>query len=220
MTEVVGDGKTRILIVEDDFDTREVIADHLRAHGYEVDMAANGAIALEKALIRRPDVVLFDLAMPVTDGPTFVEELRGLVQPVPVLVAMSGLRGAREWCAMNGVPLFLRKPFGGSTLRRAAIDAVGIAAQTPSDPPPTRPSLHTACVVAVGTITESAAREQLPQSLQRVRIVVVEPGELAQLLDELVPYLLLVDDSDAHTRVRSLAVERGIPVLVRPSAPA
>src|SRR5438552_1482246 len=114
----------RILVVEDDADCREAIVEQLAEQGFDVDAAANGAVALEKALIRRPDVVLFDFAMPVTDGPTLVDELRSLVQPVPVLVAISGLGSARRWCAEHGVQLFLDKPFGEGTLRRAALSAV------------------------------------------------------------------------------------------------
>jgi CheY-like chemotaxis protein len=63
-----------ILLVEDDVDIRELLADLLRDEGYVVAEAANGAIALDALRAdRRPrfDVILLDLMMPVMDGVEF-----------------------------------------------------------------------------------------------------------------------------------------------------
>jgi CheY-like chemotaxis protein len=63
-----------VLLVEDDRDIRELLADLLRDEGYVVVEAANGAVALE-ALRADPspriDVILLDLMMPVMDGVEF-----------------------------------------------------------------------------------------------------------------------------------------------------
>lgn len=209
-------GSARILVVEDDADCRDSIVEQLAEQGYEVDAASNGAVALEKALIRRPDVVMFDFAMPVTDGPTLVDELRSLVTPMPVLVAISGLVAARQWCAENGVRIFLDKPFGESTLRRTAVSAVDLLTKFEPPPKSSRPSIHTACVVAVGAIEEDAVRGLLPRSLRQVRVVIVESIEEAEkMLDEIVPHVLIVEGTAAHARLRALATERGIPLLFR-----
>jgi CheY-like chemotaxis protein len=64
----------RVLVVDDDFDVRNVMSILLRAEGYEVVTAANGQEALE-CLQRgaRPDLILLDLMMPVMDGWQFLQ---------------------------------------------------------------------------------------------------------------------------------------------------
>jgi CheY-like chemotaxis protein len=66
-----------VLLVEDDKDIRELLADLLRDEGYVVVEAANGAVALDALRAYqhpRIDVILLDLMMPVMDG----IEFRGL----------------------------------------------------------------------------------------------------------------------------------------------
>jgi CheY-like chemotaxis protein len=63
-----------VMLVEDDKDIRELLADLLRDEGYTVAVAANGAVALEALRAEaKPhvDVILLDLMMPVMDGTEF-----------------------------------------------------------------------------------------------------------------------------------------------------
>jgi hypothetical protein len=60
-----------VLVVEDDPDIRDFVADALSIDGYAVLTAGNGLEALRLLDEQRPDVVLLDLRMPVMDGPTF-----------------------------------------------------------------------------------------------------------------------------------------------------
>lgn len=65
-----------ILLVDDDFDIRETLAELLRDRGYEVTTAAHGQEALD--ILRtpmRPCLILLDLMMPVMDGYQFLDEL-------------------------------------------------------------------------------------------------------------------------------------------------
>jgi len=65
-----------VLVVEDDRDLRESLADALRLEGYEVVCAEHGEAALPHlATGARPFVILLDLMMPVMDGWTFRQEL-------------------------------------------------------------------------------------------------------------------------------------------------
>ncbi|MCA9667766.1 MAG: response regulator [Myxococcales bacterium] len=88
----------RVLIVEDDEDTRTLMRRTVEGIGHEVIEAENGQVALDKldALGGRPDIVLLDLMMPVMDGFTFLGRLRE--QPryddMPVVVVT-----AREFAA-------------------------------------------------------------------------------------------------------------------------
>lgn len=63
----------RILIIEDELPLREAFALLLEAEGYEVAVAENGRIGLEKVETFRPDVVLLDLLMPVMNGMDFLK---------------------------------------------------------------------------------------------------------------------------------------------------
>jgi CheY-like chemotaxis protein len=59
----------QILVVEDDSDIREDLAELLRDEGYRVTTAGNGAEALEQLRSQRtPCLILLDLMMPVMDG--------------------------------------------------------------------------------------------------------------------------------------------------------
>lgn len=73
--EVVG---LRVLIVEDEEDTRELLRDILVGCGVEVEVAGSVAEATEKFRATRPELVISDIGMPKEDGFTFVRWLREL----------------------------------------------------------------------------------------------------------------------------------------------
>jgi DNA-binding response OmpR family regulator len=58
----------RILVVEDDPIGRKMLSDYLRAHGYDVSVAVNGAEGVAKAASERPDLVVCDVALPKKSG--------------------------------------------------------------------------------------------------------------------------------------------------------
>ena len=102
-----------VLVVDDDQNSREGIAEFLVGAGYRVSEAADGPEALGKALRRRPDIVLLDLAIPKVDGWTVARTLKadpGLAQ-VPV-VAFSGFDypSERSRAQAAGCDAFLAKP--------------------------------------------------------------------------------------------------------------
>lgn len=66
----------RILIVEDEPDIREAIAEAIEQAGFVVSTAENGATGLRLALNEHPDLILLDIIMPIMDGHTFLEKLR------------------------------------------------------------------------------------------------------------------------------------------------
>jgi CheY-like chemotaxis protein len=87
-----------VLIIEDDEDIAESLADVLGARGYHVAVAANGKDAIERirATAIRPDVILLDLLMPVMDGIGFLEARAAepLLATVPVII-ITAQPGAR-----------------------------------------------------------------------------------------------------------------------------
>ncbi len=66
----------RILVVEDEPNIREVITLYLRRAGYEVDVAGDGAAALESLAARMPDLVVLDLMLPQVGGLEIARWLR------------------------------------------------------------------------------------------------------------------------------------------------
>jgi CheY-like chemotaxis protein len=63
----------RILIVEDELPLREAFAFLLQSEGYEVEVAENGKVGLEKLKSFHPDIILLDLLMPVMNGIEFLK---------------------------------------------------------------------------------------------------------------------------------------------------
>jgi len=81
----------RVLLVDDDEDSRELCAEYLGAAGFEVLQAADGAAAVETAIRRKPDLVVMDLAMPIMGGLEAVERLKHdtRTRAIPVIVLSS-----------------------------------------------------------------------------------------------------------------------------------
>lgn len=102
----------RVLVAEDDPDTRDTLAEVLRLAGFEVVPAANGEEALS-VLMRppQPDVVVLDVSMPSVDGPTFLAARAGISEAaarIPVVVVSGEQQRA---FSMKGVSAVFEKPF-------------------------------------------------------------------------------------------------------------
>jgi signal transduction histidine kinase/CheY-like chemotaxis protein len=80
--------RRNVLLVEDDADTRALMARDLTSAGWEVVEAENGQVALDKMPASDPDMVVLDLMMPVMDGFGFLREMRANPkwQDIPVVV--------------------------------------------------------------------------------------------------------------------------------------
>ena len=104
----------RVLIIDDDRDTRTSLEDVLGLEGFEVSSVAGGAAGLEAAERERPDVLLVDVVMPEMSGLEFLREQqsRPSIADIPV-VLMTGLPLARLGSVKVTV---LLKPFDLPTL--------------------------------------------------------------------------------------------------------
>ena len=106
----------RILFVEDDTDTRRLVARNLEAHGYEVEAAPDGATALARWEARRPDLVLLDLGLPDMDGVSIIRHVRREAN-TPILVLSARGREEQKVDALDhGADDYVTKPFGMSEL--------------------------------------------------------------------------------------------------------
>jgi CheY-like chemotaxis protein len=101
-----------VLIVEDQADLRETLADLLVLEGYRVATATNGQEALDHLRSHvPPQVILLDLRMPVMNGWTFLQEQQQspALAPIPVVV-ISGEAQVADKAAALGAADHLTKP--------------------------------------------------------------------------------------------------------------
>lgn len=98
-----------VLIVEDNCDLRETLADYLTLEGFETALAGNGEEALARLnAMDAPCIVLLDLMMPVMDGAEFLQAVRTSPRFSRLPVA---LMTASPPSMDIGADRFLRKPF-------------------------------------------------------------------------------------------------------------
>ena len=127
----------KILLAEDYPDNRTITLAYLQDTPYRIEIAENGAIALEKFIAGQFDLVLMDRQMPVMDGLTATRAIRAWEQanqraPVPILaLTATALRGDREKCLAAGCTAYLTKPIKQDVLLQAIKDQSVIARPQP-----------------------------------------------------------------------------------------
>jgi DNA-binding response OmpR family regulator len=102
----------KILIVDDDKELRAHLADILGGAGYEVDAAASGPEAIERAIDTDFDLVLLDLMMPKMSGVDVLQELRKVAPRARIimLTAFATVENAVD-VIKRGASDYLMKPF-------------------------------------------------------------------------------------------------------------
>ena len=114
-------GPASILLVEDNVDAAEALAELLRLWGHEVEVAHDGADAVRVAQERRPDVVLLDIGLPGMDGYQVAGALRSLPDlHGALIVALTGYgqESDRQRSRQAGFDNHLVKPVDLEELRR------------------------------------------------------------------------------------------------------
>jgi two-component system, chemotaxis family, chemotaxis protein CheY len=103
-------GDNPILVVEDDVSILDMVLQILRAEGYPVVGAKNGAEGLAQCDRRAPSLILLDMRMPRMDGWEFAAALRerGIASPVVVMTAADN---AKRWADEVGADGYVVKPF-------------------------------------------------------------------------------------------------------------
>ena len=108
----------RVLVVEDQDDLREVVAETLREESFAVDESADGEEGLYKALNWDYDIVVLDVMMPVMDGVEATLKIRAIESaaqasgtgcPIIALTA-NAQKDDRDRCIDAGMDDFLTKP--------------------------------------------------------------------------------------------------------------
>ena len=105
--------KKRVLIVEDNMDTFELVHFVLEKNNYETLLAVNGRDGVNAAIKQKPDLIIMDLSMPEMDGWTATNLIKknSELKSVPLIVLTAHtLPGDRQRAMDAGCDEYITKP--------------------------------------------------------------------------------------------------------------
>jgi two-component system, OmpR family, KDP operon response regulator KdpE len=152
----------RILVVDDEPQIRRALKTALTGHGYDVEVAEDGAAALTAIPTWAPDAIVLDLMMPGVDGFEVVRQTRTWSQVPIVVLSARGEERAKVEALDLGADDYLTKPFGIDELLarlRAVLRRTG-APQSPR--------------ITVGDVTIDVARHVVTKGGEEVHLTPTE----------------------------------------------
>ncbi len=158
----------RVLVVEDERDLANAIARGLRRDGLAVDIALDGAAAIEKAAVHPYDIVVLDRDLPAVHGDDVCRELiaAGLDCRILMLTAAGAVNDRIDGLDI-GADDYLAKPFDFGELR-ARIRALGRRAR-----PATQPVIERGGLL-LDPARRRAERDERPLDLTRKEFAVLQ----------------------------------------------
>jgi len=207
---------SRVLIVEDEPDIRELVVHHLKREGYQVSVAASGEEALRQVQASPPDLVLLDLMMPAMNGLEVCRRLRQdpLTASLPiVMLTAKGDEVDRVLGLELGADDYVVKPFSPKELL-ARVRAV-LRRSLPA--PGASPTTLGALTIDPGTHTVLVGDEVLaltPKEFDLLRALVEARGRVLSrefLLDRVWGYSRAseIESRTVDVHVRRLRVKLG-----------
>ena len=159
----------RVLVVEDEEPLADAVARGLRREGMAVDVAYDGELGLEKAMVTRYDVLVLDRDLPGRSGDDICRRLagEGSLTRVLMLTAAGGLADRVAGLEL-GADDYLSKPFAFAELV-ARVRALGRRAT-----PPAPPVLHGPGGLSLDPAKRSSARNGVELDLTRKELGVLE----------------------------------------------
>lgn len=108
-----------LLVIEDEHSLAKVLQMRLEIEGFEVEIAYDGAEAMRMIDLRRPDLVVCDLMMPVMDGLEVTRAIKSdpALRSIPILI-LTALKSAKHTAELEkaGADAFATKPYDGKEL--------------------------------------------------------------------------------------------------------
>jgi two-component system, cell cycle response regulator DivK len=111
--EIKNPVQRKILVVEDNQDSRELVVKILKRKGYQMVEAADGEEALAKALSEKPHLILMDISIPKIDGAEVTRRLKNMedFQNIPIVALTAhAMKGDREKMLEVGFEGYISKP--------------------------------------------------------------------------------------------------------------
>ena len=207
---------SRVLIVEDEPDIRELVVHHLKREGYQVSAASSGEEALRQVQAAPPDLVLLDLMMPAMDGLEVCRRLRQdpatAMLPIVMLTA-KGDEVDRVLGLEIGADDYIVKPFSPKEL----LARVRAVLRRSRAAPGAAPLKVGALVMDLGTHTASVGGEPLtltPKEFDLLRALVEARSRVLSrefLLDRVWGYSRAseIESRTVDVHVRRLRVKLG-----------
>lgn len=150
--------RQRILVVEDDPAVRNLVTTALDLHGYDVEKAETGELAVMEAASRNPDLIMLDLGLPDIDGVEVISKVRGW-SAVPIIVISARTEDSDKIGALDaGADDYLTKPFSveellarvRASLRRSGMAGAGAAESSTFDNGPLHIDFAAGCATLAG----------------------------------------------------------------------
>ncbi len=207
---------SRVLIVEDEPDIRELVVHHLKREGYQVSAASSGEEALRQVQAAPPDLVILDLMMPAMDGLEVCRRLRQDPATASLPIVMLTAKGDEVDRVLGleiGADDYVVKPFSPKELL-ARVRAV-LRRSRPA--PGAAPLRLGALVMDLGTHMVSVGGEALtltPKEFDFLRALVEARGRVLSrefLLDRVWGYSRAseIESRTVDVHVRRLRVKLG-----------
>jgi two-component system KDP operon response regulator KdpE len=155
---------TRVLVVDDEPQLRRALDINLRIREYDVDLAATGEEALQKAAQRRPDLIILDLGLPGIDGIDVIRGLRGWTDIPIIVLTVRDMESAKILALDAGADDYITKPFALGELLARVRAALRRAAPPGDDEP----------VVSTESFTVDLAAKQIRTADQPTRLTPTE----------------------------------------------
>jgi CheY-like chemotaxis protein len=124
----------KILVIEDDVDLMRLISQMLKSAGFQVIQAYGGEDAFRKLKLRRPDLILTDLAMPKMSGVEIIQEVKNDpdTRDIPcVAVTAFTWDNIAQSASQVGCDSFVAKPFNAVRLLKEVAKYVPLPGKMP-----------------------------------------------------------------------------------------
>lgn len=150
--------RPHILVVEDDPAVRNLVTTALDLHGYDVEKAETGELAIMEAASCNPDLIMLDLGLPDIDGVEVITKIRGW-SAVPIIVISARIEDSDKIGALDaGADDYLTKPFSveellarvRASLRRSGMAGAGAAESSTFDNGPLHIDFAAGCATLAG----------------------------------------------------------------------
>jgi DNA-binding NtrC family response regulator len=168
----------RVLVVDDDRTQRALLQRFLRSDGYDVELAEDGAAALDIIQTMPIDVVLTDMRMPGMNGRELLGRLQALDASLPVIVmtAFTDLQDAVDLVTREGAAYYIQKPIQDMKVLREEIKrAVGAPTATDADEPSATDAAADASHFSA-IVGDSAPMQRLLREMRRLAPILGGPA--------------------------------------------
>lgn len=116
--------KTKILVVDDEYNTRLLLMEELSEEGYEVILAGTGEEGIKMMKEKDPDLIILDIRLPDMDGRVSLSTMREINRNVPIII-FSAYGTYKQDFSMWAADFYIVKSSNLSELKETIRKAIG-----------------------------------------------------------------------------------------------